>query len=243
MWKFSNINDEKRKFRFENKYLLNVMQKENIQNVVEGMFELDKYILKSEGCYRIRSLYFDTYNSKAYRDNEGGVDNREKYRIRIYNCSSKHIILERKIKVNGKISKDRERIDETILNNILEEKFCDINFTNEQPLLNRFLLECQLNYLRPCNIVDYERVAYVDENVDVRITFDRNICFSSDVRRFFDENLSLQPILSVGSELLEVKYVEFIPKYIYQLLDSENLQQSTFSKFYLCEKYRRQGEL
>ena len=63
------------------------------------------------------------------------------------------------------------------------------------------------------------------------------------MRRFFDETLNLQPILPVGSELLEVKYVEFIPKYIYQLLDSENIQQSTFSKFYLCEKYRRKGEL
>lgn len=234
---------ENRKFRYENKYLINILQKETIKNYICDVCDWDKYILKNETGYRIRSLYFDTYNDKAFRDNESGVDIREKYRIRIYNCSDDIIFLERKIKVNGKISKDRCRITKDVLNAILEDNIEKLQFDESTPLLNRFLLEYQVNFLRPRIIVDYERMAYVVEDIDVRITFDSDIGFSSDVTGFLDENLSLQPILPIGKELLEVKYREFIPKYIHQILDAENLQQCTFSKFYLCENYRRQGEI
>lgn len=234
---------ENRKFRSENKYILDILQKENIETYISGVFDLDKNIPENEGSYHIRSMYFDTYNSKAYQDNESGVDNREKYRIRIYNYSPDCIVLERKIKVNGKISKDRTRIGKDVLDVILAEKMNEVKFDKQNPLLNRFWLEYHLNYLRPRNIVDYERTAYVAENIDVRVTFDRNIAFSSDIQGFFDKDLSLQPILSVGTELLEVKYMEFFPEFIHQMLNTQSIQQCTFSKYYLCEKFRRQGEL
>ena len=43
----------------------------------------------------------DYYNS-CYMDNVNGADNREKYRIRIYNHSAKNIKLEMKKKIRGK---------------------------------------------------------------------------------------------------------------------------------------------
>ena len=234
---------DNRKFRFENKYLLDVLQKETIKAYIEGICNYDKYVSETEGSYYIRSLYFDTYNSMAYQDNEAGVDIREKYRIRIYNCNSDYLVLERKIKVNGKISKDRTPITMSFFNAVLHGRTDELNFDSSNSLINRFLLEYHTNYLRPRIIVDYERTAFVTENIDVRMTFDKSISFSSDVFQFFNPNLSLQPILPVGQELLEVKYTEFLPEYVHQMLDLKNVQQSTFSKYYLCEKMRRQGEI
>lgn len=235
--------NSKRKFRFENKYLLDVLQKESLKNCLESICDLDKYVKDGVDSYRIRSLYFDTYNSKAYHDNEAGVDQREKYRIRIYNSSSDYISLERKLKVNGKISKDRTRITSEFFNAILNGKMDEVDFDEADPLINRFLLEYHMNYLRPRIIVDYDRTAYVDENIDARVTFDSNIGFSDNIIDFFDPDLSLQPIMPLGKELLEVKYTEVLSEYIHQILNLKNIQQSTFSKYYLCEKFRRQGDI
>ena len=231
-----------RQFRFENKYMLDMLQKENIKNYVESILDVDRNMLEGSKKYYIRSLYFDTYNSKAYRDNEAGVDCREKYRIRIYNCNLDFVFLERKIKVNGKIAKDRARIDKEILEYILSGRIGDIKIDKENSLLNRFWLENQMNGLQPRIIVDYERAAYVVDNIDVRITFDSNIAYTSDVQNFLNPNVAMQPILQKGKELLEVKFKTFFPEYLHQMLNLQNIQQCTFSKYYLCENFRRQGE-
>ena len=230
----------KRKFRYENKYIVNYTELELLRHRIEEICEIDEYA--ENGEYHIRSLYFDDYRGSSYFDNEIGVDPREKYRIRIYNCSSDVIVLERKIKVNGKISKDRTPITKEILDAIMEGRPEDINFGEDKPLLNRFLQAYESKYLRPRVIVDYIREAYVSEIDDIRITFDKEISFSPDVSGFLDPDLFLQPIMPVGKELLEVKYTEFLPKYVHQTLNLGKMQQSTFSKYYLSEKTRREVE-
>ena len=55
--------------------------------------------------YHIRSLYFDTIFDDALFDKLDGVQNRNKYRIRIYNFSDRLIKLECKTKVGSLISK------------------------------------------------------------------------------------------------------------------------------------------
>ena len=53
------------------------------------------------GCYLIRSLYFDNMNDKALREKVDGVNMREKFRIRYYNNDPSVIHLEKKSKLNG----------------------------------------------------------------------------------------------------------------------------------------------
>ena len=55
--------------------------------------------------YHIRSLYFDTIFNDAYFDKMDGDQNRDKYRIRIYNMRDTNIKLECKTKVGSLISK------------------------------------------------------------------------------------------------------------------------------------------
>ena len=45
--------------------------------------------------------------------------------------------------------------------------------------------------------------------------------------------------MPLGQQLLEVKYDEFLPDHIYRSLSLNNLNQTAFSKYYLCRKYTR----
>ena len=67
----------------------------------------------------------------------------------------------------------------------------------------------------------------------MRVTLDRNISYSKDIKDFLEDRINLIPIQEKGQHVLEVKYDEFIPDYIAQVLELGNLERTAFSKFYL----------
>ena len=69
------------------------------------------------------------------------------------------------------------------------------------------------------------------------MTLDTNIASSNAIARFFDERIPRRPVMPRGRQLLEVKYDELIPDFIFNNLQLENLQQTAFSKFYICRKF------
>ena len=77
----------------------------------------------------------------------------------------------------------------------------------------------------------------------VRVAFDRNIRSGSDFTRFFDEDLPVRPILPEGTNLVEVKFDELLPDYIYEILQTGMLHQTSFSKYYLCRKFNMKQTL
>lgn len=227
--------------RYEKKYLISAAQAEELKLGLEELCFRDKNIGK-DNKYNIRSLYFDDLWHTSYYEKENGVDPRSKFRIRIYNCENKSIHLEEKKKNGGKILKERVLLSEKIFSDILNDHMEEIEFPGTNALFNRFMTKCYTNALAPSVIVDYDREPFVYPDGDVRITFDTNISFSEDFESFFDKDLFLQPIMPVGIQLLEVKYTEFLPEFIYNHLNRFHLKETTFSKFYLCEKYKRMGE-
>jgi hypothetical protein len=42
--------------------------------------------------------------------------------------------------------------------------------------------------------------------------------------------------------MVEVKFDELLPDFIYELLQSSRLVQTAFSKYYLCRRYNITGE-
>ncbi len=229
-----------RKFRFENKYMITSAQIELLRCHIEELCSLDSFSDGVKG-YNIRSVYFDDYANNSYKDNEIGSEPRNKFRIRIYNHDASKIYLEEKIKVGGKITKDRAVVDREFCEAVLKEEGDKLSYPTESPVLNRFLLAYHTKFLRPRIIVEYDRSAYVYPDGDVRITFDTSIAFSDEVEAFFEKDIFLQPIMPLHKELLEVKYTEFIPDFIHEALNIKQLQQNTFSKYYLCQKYKRSG--
>lgn len=56
---------------------------------------------KNGNGYLVKSLCFDNYNDKALREKLDGLNDREKFRIRLYNNDTSFIRLDKKKKRNG----------------------------------------------------------------------------------------------------------------------------------------------
>lgn len=93
--------------------------------------------------------------------------------------------------------------------------------------------------MRPVVIVEYDRIPYVYANGNVRITLDTNISSSQATDRFLEEIVPKRPVMPLGQQLLEVKYDDYLPDFIYRNLQLDCLRQTAFSKYYLCRKYTR----
>ena len=86
-------------------------------------------------------------------------------------------------------------------------------------------------------IVEYERIPYVSKLGNVRITFDVNLCSSTDVSEFLNGNYKKRPVMPKDTLLMEVKWDDFLPDTIYRALSIENLKQTAFSKYCLCRRF------
>ena len=108
-----------------------------------------------------------------------------------------------------------------------------------KPLQRKLCLQMQSRLLHPVVIVEYERRPYVYKNGNVRVTFDTNISAGADVAEFLSPGMKRRPIMPAGQHLMEVKFDEYLPDFIYRSLNLGQLQQTTFSKYSLCRKYTR----
>lgn len=211
------------------------MQEELLKFRLPTVMPIDSHV-GEDGKYLIRSLYFDDYDNSCYYDNESGIDPREKFRIRIYNGSTDRIRLELKRKQSGKTLKKScpmtvEQVEKLIADEALE-------ITDDMPpLLKQLCLLNETRGMKPKVIVEYERIPYVYPDDNVRITLDLNLRTSTDLEDFLKPTIDGRPIMPIGHNLLEVKYDGFLPDYIYRTIQLPNLQQTAFSKYYLCRKF------
>lgn len=223
------------KYRYEQKYVCTGAQLKMLQTRLAALLPLDRNA-GEKGSYLIRSLYFDDYNNSCYYDNESGVDPREKFRIRIYNGSMDNIRLELKRKQHGKTQKLSCRLTESQCGALIykEKLEADKDFPE---LLNRLLILRKTSLMEPKVIVEYERVPYVGRLGNVRVTLDKRISGSKRVEEFARKEIEARPVMPTGQHLLEVKFDEYLPDYIYRALQLGEMRQSAYSKYYLCRKY------
>lgn len=226
------------KYRHELKYLISQGQHELLRRRLDGLIPLDANA-GEKGMYNIRSLYFDDYLDHCYYDNLAGVDPREKYRIRIYNGSDKRISLECKRKEGGKTLKKSCRLSREQCEELM--KGHPPVKLGEQPLVMRKLgLEMHLHHMKPAIIVDYDRIPYTYKDGNVRITLDSNVSSSLALDQFLTGVIPKRPVMPQGMQLLEVKYDEFLPDFIYRALQLDSLKQTAYSKYFLCREYTMQ---
>ena len=222
------------KFRNELKYICSEGELIQIHSRVQMLCDADAHV-GPEGIYNIRSIYFDDLQNRYFFENENGTDPREKFRIRTYNASDSRITLECKKKERSMTHKDSCQLSKEQYQKIMNGSFSasDVN----SPLLEKFYLLQEQRHLQPKVIVAYERTPFVYTFGNVRITFDRNIGSSTDISAFFDPYLPVRPILPLGKNILEVKYDELLPNFLYEAMNLGSLRQTTFSKYYLCRKF------
>lgn len=223
------------RYRHEFKYLCSYGELKMIQVRLTGLIPLDSHV-GEKGIYNIRSLYFDDYYDTYLKENEAGTDPREKFRIRIYNHSSQRISLELKKKVRGKTQKLSCPLTEEQCRTLMAGEIPDIS-KDAPAVLQKLCLLMRTRLLKPKVIVEYDRVPYVYPQGNVRITLDENIRASGRVDLFLEDQIPLRPIMPAGQHILEVKYDEYLPDYIYRTVQLEHLRPTAFSKYYLCRKY------
>lgn len=222
------------KFRNELKYICSEGELIQLQSRVQMLCEADAHA-GPEGIYNIRSIYFDDLQNRYFFENENGTDPREKFRIRTYNASDSRITLECKKKERSMTHKDSCQLSKEQYQKILEGSLSASHVNST--LLEKFYLLQEQRHLQPKVIVAYARTPFVYTFGNVRITFDRNIGSSTDLSAFFDPYLPVRPILPLGKNILEVKYDELLPNFLYEAMNLGSLRQTTFSKYYLCRKF------
>ena len=222
------------KYRHEYKYRISDLQMELLKMRVSSIMQKDKHT--QNGQYNIRSLYFDDYYNSCYYENENGTDPREKFRIRIYNYSDERISLECKRKERGKTLKRSCIITKEQCEALINGKY--LNITSKTPsVFNKLMLDIMNRGMKPKVIVEYDRIPYVYKNGNVRVTFDTNVSSSQDIEKFLFGEVAKRPVMPKGQQLMEVKFDEYLPDYIYRALQLENLQQTAYSKYYICRRF------
>lgn len=211
--------------------MISLKDKHLIRQRIRNIMALDKHV--KQESYTIRSLYFDDYWNSAYEDKQAGVLIRKKYRIRIYNYTDQVIKLERKRKHGAYIYKEDAPLTKEEFYKILNG---DYGFLLKSPhqLCREFYVECMANVLRPRTIVDYEREPWTLEAGTVRVTFDENIRAAVGSFDIFDANLPTLEVLEPEKLVLEVKYTEFYPDIIKEIIPADATEYTAVSKYVLC---------
>lgn len=218
------------KYRNEWKYQVTASDLVLLEARLKPLISPDKH--HRQGGYAIRSLYFDDLDNRCFRENEAGVDDRRKFRIRLYNGDTSVIKLEVKEKKNGMTHKMGCTITAEQCTRILQGEPPPIGADTSAPM-NLLSIAMRTGGMAPKIIVEYERTAYVSRLGNVRITFDKNISASAAVAQFLQPKVPLTPILPCGQHVLEVKFDEFLPDPLAQVLELGRLRRTAFSKYYL----------
>lgn len=188
------------------------------------------------GKYEIHSLYFDDYRDACAKENDAGISERFKYRIRYYGREYHSMKLERKEKIDSRCHKDSCPISLEEYQKIISGDASELFWQTQQPLLKQFCVRCMTRNFVPKAIIDYERTAYVEEITNIRITLDENISVSNDIWHFIDGDYIQYPIQKKQQHVLEVKFDDILPSYIRHIITHRNLVQSSFSKYGLGRK-------
>ncbi|HAF62120.1 MAG TPA: transporter [Anaerolineaceae bacterium] len=231
-------------YRHEMKFVLDEASSVMLRSRLKWVLEKDRYITSS-GSYTVRSLYFDDYYNSAYNEKNMSILDREKYRIRLYNQSDAIIHLERKIKSNNYILKETAPLTRKETEAILNEDY-EFLRADRSHLKQLFYHRCQSSIMRPRVVVDYEREPFIMEAGDVRITFDRNIRAGMESLDPFNYKMAMVEALGPHQLIMEVKYTNFLPGIVKELLVAPRSVYSSMSKYMLCcEKtlYKRRTNL
>jgi hypothetical protein len=89
---------------------------------------------------------------------------------------------------------------------------------------------------RPKVIVEYKRLAFVLRENDIRITLDSNLVADESPYGFLRPHICAYPAASVDDVTLEVKYNNFLLKYIKEIVSDYSKIQVSVSKYYSARR-------
>lgn len=220
-------------FRHEWKHEILYVDMLSLRSRLSAILQQDSHAVN--GRYKIRSLYFDNLRDKALLEKINGVNTREKFRVRYYNDDLSFILLEKKSKAGGLCSKEQAVItlEEARL---IANKDIESLSKSEKPLVKELCYKMRTEGLEPKTIVDYIREAFVYAPGNVRVTLDYDIRTGLTGTDFLSPDCVMVPAGNAPI-ILEVKWDEFLPAVIRDLVQVPGTHTSAFSKYAACRIY------
>ena len=224
------------KYRNEWKYICSDWDLKLLESRLSGVLQKDKHA-GGDGGYSVHSLYFDDYANTCAKQNEAGLPERYKWRIRYYGGgTSKHIHLEFKRKHNGRGIKKSCKLSEEECRNLIACEPEKVFWSTGEDLLKQFCVAIMKRRFVPKVIIDYDRIAFVEPATNIRITMDKNISASNEFDKFLTGDYTKMPLQENNMHVLEVKFDDIMPSYIKNIVHCNDRIQSAFSKYYLGRK-------
>ncbi len=223
---------EKLKLRHEIKHEISISDYIALRNRLKFIAQKDSNT-DERGRYRIRSLYFDNADDKALKEKILGLNNREKFRIRYYNGDIRYIKLEKKGKINGLCYKRYTPLTVGQCEQIINGDIKWMRFSGNS-LLVELYAKMNFQQLRPRTLVDYIREPYIYKPGNVRVTFDSGITTGLNSKELFNQQTAAMNSHAVKKIIMEVKFDEFLPEIIRDIVQLGQRQNSAFSKYAAC---------
>ena len=222
--------------RHEWKYVVSRMEYLAIRQRIRTLMQSDPHA-GPDGTYRIRSVYFDDPDDHALWEKLDGVRVREKFRIRWYNDDVSYIALEKKRKVDSLGYKESARLSLSEACAITESREIEWLRDRAETVCRDLYSAMTCRGLRARVAVSYRREPYIYRAGNVRVTFDSEIRTSLFQSGYFAGIRDISATATPHDMLMEVKYDEYLPEIIADLVQPSGLYRQAFSKYAVCRRY------
>ncbi len=225
------------RLRHEIKYYINDSVYHTVRSRLRTVAGADPN-MKAEDGYLISSLYFDDVYHSAMNEKQAGICFRKKYRLRCYNREDIRINLECKRKYGEYISKDSMAVSRSEYDAMLAGDY-DVLLAHSDIVGREVYALHHARLLKPVVAVEYLREAYVLAQGNVRITFDKEISASVGDYDMFSPYYEVRKVLEPGIMVLEVKFDDYLPDMIFQILKTAMTNKCAISKYVMCREEKR----
>lgn len=222
------MNKELNVYRREIKYVIPLSKAYIIKKSLDITLNKDSHY--NGEPYKIRSLYFDSIHNRDFNEKMAGVENRRKYRLRIYGNSESICKLEKKEKFGVLQQKQSLFLNKEEAIQCAKGDFSVLrnNFDNSAFAVATYN-DLISNYYKPVCIIDYDRCAYVHPLHDTRVTLDLSVKTNETNLDLFSKTNDL--FVQDDIAILEYKYSGEPVDYISRLLSGFGLESSSYSKY------------
>lgn len=222
------MNKELNVYRREIKYVIPLSKAYIIKNCLDTTLNRDSHY--NGKPYKIRSLYFDSISNRDFHEKLAGVENRRKYRLRIYGNSESICKFEKKEKFGVLQQKQSLLLDKEEAIQCAKGDFSGLRkYFKDSRFAVATYNDLVSNCYKPVCIIDYDRCAYVHPLYDTRVTLDLSVKTNETNLDLFSKTNDL--FVQDDIAILEYKYSGEPVVYISQLISKFDLEPSAYSKY------------
>ena len=208
----------------------NIIPEKEYKNIINTLHKEKKF--RPAKISVVRKVCFNrelNYLTDAVSVNH---ENSDSYCVIMTDWDTDHLILEKKSKREGLISKSHARLSEEQFERILDGDY-EWLATARESLFREFYLQLTINQLRPGVVVDYERQAFRMNSKKEYMVFDLGIRSTY----LFTKDTVLSPLLEQTERLernrvaMTYKQMAEMPGFIYRMTGIEQKNQRLLPEF------------